>query len=147
MLTGKGLLGLLAAAMGGLTCLLAASIQSIPGEAGISPGAFPMLLGILLTALGLLLFVSAWRRPAPQDSMALVRLRILGGRGPALSALFLLYCVAFEYLPFLPGALIFLALGMLALGERNLRRLILAAAIGAGSLFLLFRYVFSVFLP
>ncbi len=147
MLTAKGFLGLVAAGAGVGTCLLAADIRGVPGENGISPGAFPMVLGAILALLGLLLVFQAQRRPAPENSLRTVGLRILGGRGPSLAALFLLYCIAFEHLPFLPGSLCFLALGALAMGERNPRRLILTAAGGATALFLLFRYVFSVLLP
>ena len=151
MLAADTLLGLLSVAGGLLVTLAGLRIAGPSGEPGLPPGAFPILLGLLLVILGACL---AWRGQRGAGSSApggrtarQVRESVASPRSLALCGLVLGYFLTFRMLDFRLGSWLFVLAAMWTLGARKTGELLLLPVAVSGSLYLLFRYGFTVLLP
>ena len=147
MLAAKSGLGIVTILIGCAVSCLSATIEAIPDDAGIPPGGFPMVLGIILIALGALLIWKSQKNIADEVSLSRAWKRVKSGHGLPLSLLVLIYFAAFQHVPFLLSSTVFMSLSMLVLGGKLRAKLFLFAFTASATLFLLFRYGFSVILP
>lgn len=106
-----------------------------------------MVLGIILIALGALLIWQSQKNIADEVSLSRAWKRVKSGHGLPLSLLVLIYFAAFQHVPFLLSSTVFMSLSMLVLGGKLRAKLFLFAFTASATLFLLFRYGFSVILP
>lgn len=126
----------------GIAFLIGGQSLSVPGDIWmVDRGFWPRTIGLLMTALGLVMLVQAWMRPSqPVD--------VLPGR-PAwlLLASIAVFNLLLPYLGYFLGAFLWLvALGLIA-GERSLGRLAAFALVAVVIGYLLFWKLLLVPLP
>lgn len=160
MVAANTILGLLSIAGGAMVVVLSAFIASPGDEPGMPPAAFPILLGILLVILGTCLACHGWRwqkaltadgRQQPsarkEKTMDQIRSVVASRHSLALSGLVLVYFLTFRLIDFRLGSWLFVLAAMAALGAKKKLELALVPVLISGSLYLIFRYGFTVLLP
>jgi len=114
---------------------------------GIAPDVFPLTLLWTIIGLSVLLVVSrlvVWRSSSDGPPLELHNLVYIGVATIALAAGF----IAITTLGFLVGGAAIVAFTMLVMGaRRSPLRLVLVSVLGPTAIYLVFKHVFTVFLP
>lgn len=135
-------IGLIIVAGGIALAILISGIEINAQQSTLSARFFPTLLVAVLIGFGILLVL----RPGLQ-STSKVLTDITQRRGILIAVLFLTYCLTFRYVDFRFGAWAFTLLAQWVLGSRKPLELILVPILVSGSVFLIFRYGFTILLP
>lgn len=139
----------LALTVAGLITIFVIVPREVGGTApiGIAPDVFPLTLLWIIVGLAVLLSVSRLvGRPSESDGppLELHNLMFIAVAAIALAAGF----VAITTLGFLVGGAAMVAFTMLVMGaRRHPVRLVLAAVLAPAAIYLVFKHVFTVFLP
>lgn len=136
-------------ALFGLVTLVAVIPAEVGGavEHGVAPDVFPRVLMWLVTLLATLLVVSRLASRRKADEASPLRAEnfyfIVGA-----SLVLLVAFVAVRYLGFIVGGALTIALAMLAMdGRRRPARLVTTVLLAPVAVYLVFKHLFSVYLP
>jgi len=133
--------GLALLAIGGVAIWLSLGIRPGFELTAIPPNFVPLICAWGMVGCGVLMVLKSFREvQAPQP--VLLDARIVG-----VGLLIGLYYWFFEYVDFRIGSWGFVLASMLVLGCRDLRQLLIVPAAVSISIYLIFRYLFTILLP
>ncbi|AJY44917.1 tripartite tricarboxylate transporter TctB family protein [Martelella endophytica] len=124
------------------TFYFATHIDVLATSGAITPRSLPMALAIVIGAGGLFLLI----RPGSLALRAALA-PIVNRHALAFMALLLIYGLSFRHVDFRLGVWLFMLLSMALLGERRPTMLAIVPIAVAASVFLIFRYGFTVLVP
>jgi hypothetical protein len=132
--------GLFILFIGAIAFILGQMIE-VPPSPSLSARFFPMLCGAGLVAMGGGIIYQGIRgAPAPLPFL-------FDARVGAIMAAFLVYFMTFAFVDFRVGAWAMMLVGMVILGARNPRQLLLVPIGVSAATYLMFRYGFKILLP
>jgi len=117
-----------------------------------SPGAFPMLLGVIMTASMVAILWGQRQHPKPGTQGVLDEARqFLHEHFPLaiiiFSAMAIAYLFLLEFLGFIPATAIFLFVSQVYLRHGRLLTSLIITAVATGVIYALFKLLFQVYLP